>query len=86
MPKPKLGECCPVMAMVLTRDTHDNARPKGFSIGETFFLNGKPGRQRLIYQFNSAKRTDTSEHGAKSDFADTTYAPVKHCPFCGDIL
>lgn len=84
--KKKPGECCPVMAMVLARDTHGNAKPKGFSIGHMFHLNGKSGGDRLIYQFNRAKKTDDSKHGAKSEFALTTYAPVKHCPFCGEDL
>jgi hypothetical protein len=76
------GECCPVMAMILRRDTFENSKPKGFSIGHMFHLNGK----QLIYQFNKAKRTDDSEHGAKSEFSGATYAPVNHCPFCGEIL
>lgn len=87
MSKPKRpGACCPVMTMVLTRDTHANPRPKGFSVGHMFHLNGKPGADRLIYQFNKAKKTDTSEHGHGSEFASATYAPVKHCPFCGETL
>jgi hypothetical protein len=84
--KKKPGECCPAMAMILTRDTHGNAKPKGFSIGHMFHLNGKQGGDRLIYQFNKAKKTDDSEHGAKSEFAGATYAPVNHCPFCGETL
>lgn len=86
MAKPKLGECCPVMNMVLTRDTHGKTKPQGFEIGTMFHLSGKPGKERLIYCFSKAKKTDASEYGAKSEFANSTFAPVKHCPFCGEIL
>ena len=86
MSEAKPGECCPVMKMVLTRDTHGKTKPQGFSVAHMFHLNGKPGADRLIYEFSKAKRTDASEHGAKSEFAGATYAPVKHCPFCGEVL
>lgn len=86
MSKAKLGECCPIMSMVLNRDNHGKSKAQGFTIGQTFFLNGKPGRQQLVYEFCRAKKTDASEHGHGSSFATATYAPVKHCPFCGEIL
>ncbi len=74
------------MKMILTRDTHGKVKPQGFEIGHMFHLNGKQGGDQLIYRFSKAKRTDTGEHGHGSAFAGATYAPVKHCPFCGDIL
>lgn len=84
--KTPLGECCPVMSMVLARDNHGKARPAGFTIGHTFHLNGKAGKARLIYEFSKAKKTDDSEYGTKSEYASATYAPVKCCPFCGEDL
>lgn len=86
MSKKRLGECCPVMQMVLARDTHGKSKAQGFEIGTTFHLNGKAGSERLIYCFSKAKRTDTSEYGAKSQFANSTFATLKHCPFCGDKI
>lgn len=84
--KKQLGECCPVMSMVLARDNHGKTKPTGFTVGITFRLNGKAGKRRLIYEFSKAKKTDVSEYGASSEYASATYAPVKHCPFCGESV
>lgn len=86
MNKVKLGKCCPVLEMVLRRDTFGNMKQKGFAIGQMYHLNGKPTRETLVYYFRVAKRDDLTQYGAKSEYAGATYATLKSCPFCGESL
>lgn len=80
---PKLGECCPVLKLVLERDVATGAAPRGFEVAPFFSLEGKGTGVQLIYRFRKAKRTDVGEYGHGTKFADAAYAKVTHCPFCG---
>ena len=84
--KPKLGECCPALDMILRRDVAAGGPVRGFSIGTMFKPNGEKLEQReaVVYHFPKAKKDNTHpEFGYKKKFGDVTYAVVKHCPFCG---
>lgn len=69
-------ECCPVMALVVTRC---NGSDRRVGITREMMLSFKTGRTRyeLMLHFPKAKRGDKSEH------ASATYSPVNFCPFCG---
>jgi len=77
---PRLGECCPVLALALARDVSKQVR-RGFEVATPFRIStGKALPEQLIYRFPKGARGDTSE------FKDTTYAAVAYCPFCGTKL
>ena len=80
--KPKLGECCPVMAMIIKRDVDTGGTPRGFEVAPMFSLESGKHRDALVYRFTKAKKTNTTEHGYMSKFRDATYATIKCCPFC----
>lgn len=79
MKKKPLGKCCPVLELALER--HKDGDRIGLTIGHTFHLNGKHGRPMLVYNMRKGKKA-----GEFARYADTTYAPVAHCPFCGEDL
>lgn len=74
--------CCPVLALVLERDTQTSAHARrGFSFEYMFQIStGKPKGSQLVYHFPKAKR---GSEAAKGEHASATYALVKVCPFCG---
>lgn len=77
---PRLGECCPVLALALARDVSKQVR-RGFEVATPFQIStGEVLPEQLIYRFPKAARGDTST------FKDATYALCKFCPFCGTKL
>jgi hypothetical protein len=73
--KTKIGECCPVMELVLSRELPARRPTCGLELAPWFSTSGKSG-QAIVLHFPKSKDRE-AEH------ADATYAPVKFCPFCG---
>lgn len=83
---PKLGECCPVLDMVLRRDCSKNVR-RGFEIATPFGLSdGKARAERIIYRFPKGKKGDQRETADESNWSAVSYALARFCPFCGAKL
>lgn len=71
---PARKPCCPIFTLVMSRVSNDRV---GLAWGHSFEMStGKSKGAVLIYNFKRAK-------DRKEEFANTTYAPVKFCPFCG---
>lgn len=83
--EPRLGECCPVMQLVIQRDVQMGGHPRGFEVAPYFNLKGGSG-EALVYKFAKAKKTTTGPYGHGSQYATTIYATVANCPFCGAKL
>lgn len=82
----KLGECCPVLDMVLRRDCSKSVR-RGFEIATPFGLSdGKARAEQIIYLFPKGKKADPKETADEADWSSVTYALAKFCPFCGAPL
>ena len=81
-----LGECCPVLDMVIRRDVARKV-PKGFEIATPFGISdGKARAERVIYRFSKGKKGDPCEVADESDWSSVTYAMARFCPFCGTSL
>lgn len=72
------GDCCEVMALVLDRGGLET-RQVGIQMGHFFSTkSGDTGSSPIVY-FKRAKR---AKGEPKQQFDDSTYAPLKFCPFC----
>jgi hypothetical protein len=68
-----IPECCAAMQLVLSRwHPHDRAGV----MRDTMFSFSGPPQDVIVCRFRKAPRGD------KSDFADSTFAVLKFCPFC----
>jgi len=76
----KHDECCDLMAFVLRRGHERESNRTGLR-RETFFsLRGsKPPRESLVIYFPRGKKRSAPG-------ADSIYAEVGFCPFCGAVL
>ena len=71
----KLGECCPLMAMVLGR-RRENDR-LGMMLETMYSLSGAfTARDVVVIRFHKARR------GGEEPHSEVTYAVVSYCPFC----
>lgn len=85
---PLLGKCCPVLDLVLTRDTSKQV-PLGFEIATPFGLSdGKPRSPVIIYRFRKAARVKKGDSISEEQrqLQDVSYAACAYCPFCGTKL
>jgi hypothetical protein len=83
---PPLGECCPLLDMVLRRDCAKKAR-EGFEIATPFGLkDGKVRSEVIIYRFRKGRKDDPRETADEANWHDVTLAVAKFCPFCGAKL
>jgi hypothetical protein len=70
----KLGQCCPVLELVLQRGVSQRARV-GLAIAESInFKSGAMG-QSLVHNMVRGKKGES--------YQNVTYAEAKFCPFCG---
>jgi hypothetical protein len=72
--KMKLGECCPVLSLVLSR-----YQANGLGVVLETRMNFKTGDMSpaLAVKFRKAKKDEPQE------YKDSTFAFVNFCPFCG---
>ena len=73
--QPKIGECCSVMKLVLSRELPASAKA-GLALEP--WLNFTKGTQGVALVLHFPKSKDRS-----SEHASATYALVSYCPFCG---
>lgn len=76
----KVGECCPSMDFVTMRGSDSRL---GISC-ETGF-NYKTGETypAVVTRFRKARRGEGGPFGHGTKFADTDFAMLNFCPFCG---
>lgn len=75
-----IGECCEIMKLTLERRP---ANAMGLDVSQC--INFKTGKTRevAVYRFRKAKKGDDGKYGYGKQYADSTFAPVQFCPFCG---
>lgn len=76
----KYGECCEVMALALERGVQ--SRP-GMYVGTLMNFRTGKSSDAIAIEWRRARKTDDGKYGYGKPYANTTYALVAFCPFCG---
>lgn len=77
--QPKLGECCLVLRLVLSRPVPERRPPLGLAVEPWISMSGKGTGVSVVLHIPKSK-------DRKSENADATYAECSFCPFCGSSL
>lgn len=72
--------CCAILDLALSRARTDN---QGLYVGQLMNFRTGDLSDRLAIGFRRARRKEQGTYGADSRFANSTFAMVVFCPFCG---
>ncbi len=74
------GECCEVMKLALERQP---AGPVGLQCETMMNMRTGDSRPKVTIRFRKAKKGEGGMYGHGKPYANSTFAPVEFCPFCG---